>query len=74
MQNGKMRSLKLRCYVARLNDLNGYLASFLLETFSDRFNVTELYEIILNSMSNSCSKKSYSKVFYCESISFQKGY
>ena len=50
------RSLKVGSYVARLIDLNGYLASFPGSTMADKIGVTELDVIILNSMPNNGSK------------------
>ena len=38
----KTRSLNVRYYVARLIDLNYYLASFLEDTLTDKVGVTEL--------------------------------
>ena len=68
----KPRSLKVRHFVERLIDLNEYLASFPVKTLSDKMDVTELHEIILNIMTNSWSKKAYVQGFDCESISFKK--
>ena len=65
-------SVKVRCSAARLIYLNEYLASFTGVTISDKIGVTELNEIILNSMSNSWSKQAYFQGFDCESISFKK--
>ena len=66
------RSLKVRRYAARLIDLNEYLASFSGATMADKMGVIELNEILLNSMSHSCSKQAYLQEFYCETISFKK--
>ena len=49
----KPGSLKVRHYVARMIDLNEYLASFLGDTLSDKISVTELDKILLNIMPNS---------------------
>ena len=68
----KTNSLKVRRYAARLIDLNEYLASFTRATIADKIGVTELNEIILNSMPNSRSKQAYVQVCDCESISFLK--
>ena len=38
----KLFSLTVRCYAARLIELNEYLASFLGETLTDKIGVTEL--------------------------------
>ena len=55
----KPSGLKVRRYVACLIDLNEYLASFPGATFSDKIGVTELNEILLNSMPNSWSNTAY---------------
>ena len=68
----KPRILKVRRYDSCLIDLNDYLASFLGATMADKIGVTELNEILLNSMSNSWSKQAYVQGFDCESISFKK--
>ena len=68
----KARSLKVRRYTDRLIDLNEYLSSFPGATFSESFVVTELKEILLNSMPNICSKQECVQDFDCESISFLK--
>ena len=72
LQNEKMRSLKVRCYAARLIDLLEYLAYFPGATLSDKMDVTKLKEIIFNSMRNSWSKQDYVQVFYYESIFLRK--
>ena len=64
----KLRSLTARRYVARLIDLNEYLASFMGENLTDKIGVTKLNEIILNSMHKSWSKKSYIQGFDFEYI------
>ena len=64
----KPRSLKVRCYTARLIDLNEYLALFPGATMSDNMGITELNKILSNSMSNSWSKKAYLQGFDCETI------
>ena len=53
-------------------DLNEYLDSLPGVTLSDRIVVTELNEILLNSMPNICYKQSYVQGFDCKSISFKK--
>ena len=58
-------------YAARLIGLNEYLSSFLGATTTDKFGVTELDEIILNSTPNSWSNQAYVKGFDCESILFK---
>ena len=49
----KPHSLKLRCYAARLIDMNEYLASFPEECLADKIGVTELNDNIINIMPNS---------------------
>ena len=61
----------MRRYEARLIDLNGYLASFPGATMADKICVTELNEIILNSMPNSWTDRAYVQGFDCELISFK---
>ena len=60
--------LKVRHYVARLIDLNEYLASFPGATMTDTIFVTELNEILLNSMPNIWSKQAYVQGFNCDSV------
>ena len=67
----KTCSLKVRLYAGRLIDLYQYLASFPGATLSDKIDVTEFNEIILNIIHNSRSKQSYFRVFDCKSISFK---
>ena len=50
--NEKPRSLATIFYAARLIDLNEYLASFPGATLTEKLGVTELEEILLNSMPN----------------------
>ena len=57
-------SLKVRHYSTCLIDLNEYLASFPGATMADKMGVTELNEILLNIMPNSCSKQAYVQGFY----------
>ena len=64
----KLRGIKVRCYAARLIHLHEYLASFPGATLSYKIGVTELNEILLNSMSNSWSKQAYVQGFDCEPI------
>ena len=66
------RSLKVRLYAARLIDLNEYLASLSGSTMADKMGITELNEILLNSMPNRWSKQAYVQGFDCETISFKK--
>ena len=53
-------------------DLNEYLASFPGETLDDKIGVTESNKILLNSMTNSWSKRDYEQGFDCVSINFKK--
>ena len=68
----KMHSLKVMRYAARLIDLNEYSDSFPQATIADKIGVTELNEIIWNSMPNSWSKQAYVQGFGCKFISFKK--
>ena len=68
----KTCSLKVKCYAARLIDMNEYLDSFPGATLDDKIDVTELNEIFLNIVPNSWSKQAYVQGFGCESISFKK--
>ena len=58
--------------MARFIDLNEYLASFPGAPLSNKIGVTELDEIILNSVPNSWYKQAYVQGFYCGSILFKK--
>ena len=60
--------MTVRHYVACLIDLNKDLKSFLGAAFTDNTGVTELDEILLNSMPNSCYNQAYVQGFDCESI------
>ena len=51
----KMRSLRVRCYAEHLIYLNEYFNLLPGETLADKIGVTELNEILLNSMPNSWS-------------------
>ena len=68
----KPRSLKLRRYTARLICLNEYLASFPGTAMAQKMGVTELNEIILNSISNIWSKQAYVQGFDFETISLKR--
>ena len=52
----KPRALTVRRYAARLINLNEYLASFPGDNLNDKIGVTELNDILLNSMPNSWSR------------------
>ena len=67
----KTRSLTVRRYVAHLINLNEYLASFLGETLTDNIGITELNEILLNSMHNIWYRHAYVKGFDCEYITLK---
>ena len=64
----KTCSLKLRRYADCLIDLNEYLASFPGATLSDKNDVTELNDIILNRIPKIWFKQAYVQGFYCGSI------
>ena len=68
----KPRALTVRSYVARLIDLNDYLASFPGATLNDNIGITKLNKILLNGISNSWYRQAYVKGFDCESITFNK--
>ena len=67
-----LRSLTIWRYMARLINLNKYLASFPEATLTVKISVIEWNKIILNSMRNSWSKQAYVQLFYYESITFWK--
>ena len=67
----KTRCLATGPYAARLIDINEYFISFPGATLSDKIGITELNEILLNSMHNSWSKQAYVQGFYCEYITFK---
>ena len=54
--------------MAHLIGLNEYFALFPVVKSTDKIGVTELNEILLNIMPNSCSKKVYVQGIDCESI------
>ena len=68
----KTCSLNVRRYAARLIEPNEYLASFLGATLTDKIGVTQLNDILLNSMPTSWSKHAYVQGFDCESIAIKK--
>ena len=53
----KPRTLTVRRYAARLIDIHDYLDSFLGVTLTDNIVVTELNEILLNSVNNNWYRK-----------------
>ena len=59
----KTRSLKVRCYVERLVDLNQYFASFPGATLAYKIYVIGLNEILLNKMNDRWSKQAYVQGF-----------
>ena len=63
----KIFSLTVRHYAACLINLNEYLVSFLGATLTDKINITESNEILLNRMPKICHKHAYIQVFDCES-------
>ena len=62
----KLRRLKVIHYTDRFIDLNNYLALFPGAKLTEQIVMTELNEILLNSMTNSWSKKAYVQRFDCE--------
>ena len=68
----QIRSLIVKHYTARWIDLNKYLFSFLGANSADKIGVTELNEILLNSITKICSKQAskqaYVQGFDCEYI------
>ena len=58
--------------MAHLIDMNEYFSSFPGATLDDKIDVTELNDIILNSIPNSWFKQDHAQGFYCKSISFKK--
>ena len=64
----KPRIFKVRHYAVRLIDLNEYLSSFPGATMAYKIGVTELNEIIWNSMPNIWCKQAYIQGFDYESI------
>ena len=64
--------LKLSCYTDRLVGLNEYLDLFHRGKLTQKIGVAELNEILCNSMSNSCIKQEYVKVFDWEPITFKR--
>ena len=67
----KPHGIKLRCYVDRLIDLSEYLRSFPGSTATHKIGMTELNEILLNSMPNSWSKQAYVQGFDWKSFTFK---
>ena len=59
----KPHSLTLRRYTASLIYLNGYLAPFPGDNFTDKIGVTKLNEILLKIMPNIWSKQVYVQGF-----------
>ena len=58
--------------MARLIDLNEYLHSFPGSTPTHKIGITDLNEILLNSMPNSWSKQAYVQGFDWKSITLKK--
>ena len=71
-RNEKPCSHKVILYAARLLDLNEYSASFLEANLADKIDISELNEILINSLPISCSKEAYVQGFNCEYILFKK--
>ena len=68
----KMHSLTVRRYAARLIDLNENLVSFPGANLTDKIDITESNEILLNRMTKSWSKHAYVQGFDFESITFKR--
>ena len=68
----KPRALTVRRYASRLIDLNNNLVSFPGATLKYNISVTEIHEILLNSIPSSWYKQAYIQDFDCESITFKK--
>ena len=68
----KPHGLKVRLYMTCLIDLSGYLPSFPGSTPTHKIGMTELNEILLNSMPNSWSKQAYVQGFDWRYISLKK--
>ena len=66
----KTRGLKVRQYMARLIDLNEYLALFPRATLSDKIGVTEFNKSLFNSMPDIWSNHAYVQGFDCEYVPF----
>ena len=67
----KPHRFKVRYYVTHLIDLNEYLDSFPVAKLTDKIGMTDLNEILLNSMPNSWSKQAYVQIFDCEYITLK---
>ena len=72
MEWKKQTALTVRRDAPRLIDINEYLESFLGTTLNDKTGVTELKEILLNSMTNRWYRQAYVQGFDCKSITFKK--
>ena len=71
-RNKEAAWVKVRLYIDHLIELNMYLASFPGEKLSNKIIMTDLNEILLNSMTNSWRKKAYVHIFDCGYITFKK--
>ena len=71
MEWKKLRSLTVRRYAERLIYLNEYQVSFPEANLTDKIGVTELNEILLNSMPNIWYKHAYVKGFDCDRITLK---
>ena len=63
----KSHKLKVRCYAARLIDINEYLSVLPGVKAGNNISETELNEILLSSISNGSSKQAYD----CETINLE---
>ena len=68
----KSRALTVRRYAERLIDITEYLASFPGADLNENIGVTELNEILLNSMPNRWYRHACVQGFGCESITFKR--
>ena len=66
------RRSKVRRYASLLIDINDNLSVAPGTTLSGKIGVTEINEILLNSMPNSWIKPAYVQVFDCKSIILKK--
>ena len=66
------RRSKVRRYASLLIDINDNLSVAPGTTMSGKIGVTEINEILLNSMPNSWIKPAYVQVFDCKSINLKK--
>ena len=68
----KLRSLTIRCYTENSIDLNEYLASSPGANLTNKIGVSELDEILLNSMPNIWYNQDYVQGLDCDYITKKK--